>query len=315
MGPPLKSLNMGQVILFTIRSEYDSAQKLGFVTKLFPNIPAENFAGDVCIRWGLGGKVLNKNYQEVEFNKVINPGLNISSNCNKLQALITLSKAVNTPKLYQTKVPKGKLVVRRPINHTGGDGFSVQTGPITLLKDREYATQFIKTDKEFRVYYCANGGGKFMMCRRVTFSKRRQAEKFQCRSKWGYKFYKNVPKTLQNQVKKAFEAIGLEFGGADILFKNGKYYFCEINSACTVDMDCIQKFFVTNLKKLVKQKFPKFKITKPNPNKKTIAFESPKLITRLALINDAKGKPLPPLRFNWGGFIQPTRFAASQLPE
>jgi hypothetical protein len=268
---------MGKIILFTINSELESAKKLGFNTQLSPRIPIENFKNDVCIRWGLGGPSLNRFYGAGEFKQVVNPGTRISLNCHKLKALVTLGSVVNTPKIYQTKVPAKKLIVRRPVNHSGGSDFAVCKGPAILRRGAEYATDYIKTDKEFRVYYCANNGGQFLLCRRITYSPTRLKEKFPCRSKWGYRFYKSVPTGLKSQVKAAFVAMGLEFGGADILYKNGKYYFCEINSAVTIDMDIIRKFFQRNLKKLVKQKFPKFKETNAAP-KEMIQFERLKAI-------------------------------------
>lgn len=251
---------MGKIILFTIQSELDSAKKLGFETRLYPHgTPVENFNDDLCIRWGMGSQINSKNWEKSEFKRVLNPADSITQNCNKAEALTILSKAVNTPKLYLSRVPKGKLVVRRPMHHSAGNGFSVQRGFIQLHKGEEYATQYIKTDKEFRVYYCANGGGKFMLCRRVTYNKKRQAEKHPCRSKWSYRFLKVVPNTIKTKVKKAFKVMGLDFGAADILFKDGKYYFCELNTAVTIDMDIIQKFFRDNLLKLIKEKYPKFK--------------------------------------------------------
>jgi glutathione synthase/RimK-type ligase-like ATP-grasp enzyme len=58
---------------------------------------------------------------------------------------------------------------------------------------------------------------------------------------------------------KAAKIIGLEAGAADILSANGHYYFLELNSAPTIDLMRIERFYKRNIVKLIAKKFPTFK--------------------------------------------------------
>ena len=241
--------------LLTIDSERNSAQKLGFETHVYNYDRIEKYDNDIIIRWGNSSLFYDKDGKLKEFKNVLNRGENIRLNCEKNKSLQKLSGVVKTPKIYYEEVSKNRLVVYRSIWHSNGKGFKVEKGPFKIKKEY-YATQWIKTDKEFRVFYCNNNGGQFLLCRRITYRKDRLKERYKCRSKWGYSFFKKVPEKLKKQVKLAFDRIKLDIGAADILYKDKRYYFLEINSSPTVDSDQIENFYKENLVKLAKEKFP-----------------------------------------------------------
>lgn len=243
--------------VYTIGSELDSARRLGFDTTTCIWDRTEEFDSNIVIRWGNSGRHYNKNDYLSEFKNVINNWKSISLNCRKQLALKKLSTVVNTPKIFEKEVPKGVLAVVRPTAHSSGAGFSVRTGPLNLNRD-VYATQFIKTDKEFRTWFC---GDQVIGAKRVPL-KDIKVDKFPCRSAWGYKFC-NIPEKLKQQTLLAAKTIGLEVGAADILYHNKKYYFLELNSGVTVDTKTIREFYQTNLIKLIKKKFPEFKLDNP----------------------------------------------------
>ena len=245
--------------LLTIDSERNSAQKLGFETYIYNYDRIEKFDNDIMIRWGNSSLFYDKDGKVKEFKNVLNKGKNIRLNCEKNKSLKKISEVVRTPKIYYGTVPKNKLAVYRSIWHSSGNGFKVNKGPFKIDKEH-YATQWIKTNKEFRVWYCKNNGGQFLMARRVTYNKQRLKEKFKCRSKWCYSFFKKTPKKLKEQVKLSFDKLGLEFGATDILYKNEKYYFLEINTSASIDSPEIENFYKENLVKLAKEKFPHIQI-------------------------------------------------------
>jgi hypothetical protein len=238
--------------ILTIDSELESAKKLGFQTFTYLDENVRNSDKDIIIRWGYGGNYKDELDKPADFLNVINPAKSIQLNCRKNVALRTLSRVVNTPKMYLRKVPSNnKYYVHRPTSHTEGRNFYVQKSPFKV-KQWHYATEFINTDKEIRVWFCGN---KTVCAYRVTKSKERLAQKFPSRALWPYRFIKRVPINLHKQTLLAAKAIGLEFGACDILIKNGKYYWLECNTAATLDSNILIDFYKSGLQKLVKQKF------------------------------------------------------------
>lgn len=236
--------------VLTIDSEKESAERLGLKTlTYFGDKYVESFDNSVNVRWGNSRKILSRSGAEVDFKFVVNPAENIAFNCRKHEALKKLSLIVKTPTLYETEVPAGIVAVVRPIEHSGGSNFQVKTGPFTLNRGHEYATEFIRTSIEYRVWFI---NGKTLCARRARSADRSE---YPCRSEWGYEFCE-ITKKLHNQTVLAARYIGLDCGAADILSKNGVYYFLELNSAPTLDLKCLDVFYKKNLKKLIQKKFP-----------------------------------------------------------
>lgn len=244
-----------KIRVFTCESERASAQKLGFETSVGGYFFTDDFSDSICIRWGMGSELSSKKTGKAsEFKQVINPAKAIQLNVKKNEALAAMSKVVNTPKVFK-KVPRGKVVVYRPTSHSGGKGFQVVTGPFDV-QEGYYATEYLKTDNEYRVFFC---GGKTMCAKRVP-NKRYVKSKYVCRSMFAYEFLKKTPKDLHNMTLKAAKVIGLDTGASDVLKVGRKYVFLENNSAVTCDWDIITKFYRKNLIALIKKKFPKAKL-------------------------------------------------------
>lgn len=237
-------------IVFTIDSELASAQKLGYETCCYIDDYVNAYDNDVIIRWGNSSKVYDSTGSYREFRNIINPSSAICLNCTKPVALRKMSRVVNTPAIYKVRVPKNKLVVLRPTTHTGGNGFKVVKGPLELRIGREYATDFIPTKTEFRVWFIGN---KTLCAKRVA-GKYNEVTEYPCRSNWGYSFC-DVHPILHRDTILAAKAIGLDVGAADVLYRKGKFYFLELNSAPTIDDRKILKFFTSNFDKFIKGKY------------------------------------------------------------
>ena len=246
--------------VLTVESEYNSALRLGYGedNTLTENGYTSDFDNDLVIRWGNSYQAKYKEGERmhrVEYKRVINPRIAIRLNCNKPVALGKLSTVVDTPKLWfpGDRVPAGETVVYRADRHAGGSGFNVQNGPFTVDPER-YATGWLQSDTEFRVWFCGNS----TMCG-VRWKRSECTDKYPCRSLWGYDFKNKVPLALHTATLRAAGVIGLECGAADVLYLKGKYYFLELNSAVTIDKLVIEEFYRDRLKKLIRQKYPDFK--------------------------------------------------------
>ena len=238
--------------VLTIDSEYESACRLGYTTHTWLGDYAYKFDGDIIIRWGNSGWVYTRDgAKSAEFKQVINPAAIIKQNCRKHEAIKLLAQVVNVPTIYEKSVPKDVLAVVRPHEHAAGNGFSVQKGPFKVERGT-YATKFIQTDTEYRVWFCGNR----TMCGRRVKMKVNEDQKYPCRSNWGYEFSDGIAPELRKQTLLAAKKIGLEVGAADLLFYKGKYYFLELNSAASVDHRVVREFYQAGLEVLVRRKFP-----------------------------------------------------------
>ena len=236
--------------VLTIDSEYESAKRLGYPTHTFLGDYAYKFDNDIIIRWGNSSLVYTREGSKyAEFKNVINSSKAIKQNCRKHECIKLLAQIVNVPTLWEKKVPTKVLAVVRPIEHSSGNGFSVEEGPFDV-KPGTYATSFIKTDREYRVWFC---GDKTMVGRRVKMESN-PSEKYPCRAGWGYSFYDKISLELHHQTLMAAKKIGLEVGAADILYFNGKWLFLELNSAASVDHRLVREFYQAALEELIKKK-------------------------------------------------------------
>lgn len=222
--------------IFTYNLKGTTSTRLGFPVYNYKTFPLKEYNNSIVVRWG------NSTLLDVrDFKNVINPSAAIAQNCRKLFARKKLGEVVNTPKLYETKVPKGVTAVVRPYEHEAGNDFQIKQGPFELDYGW-YASEFIKTDTEFRVWF-ANGktiGGIRKPWKDQTITE------FPCRSKWAYEYAK-VPLKLAEDTIKAANKIGLVTGAADVLVKDNKYYFLELNSAPAIDTCTIERFYRENI--------------------------------------------------------------------
>jgi len=225
-----------------------SAKKLGFKIEDNPMLRVEDYGHDPIVRWGWSGRSYNSIGVPQDYANVFNPRKAIIANCNKPKSLEILSKVVATPKRYFGLVPNGETAVIRPNEHIAGKGFLVVKGPY-MVEYGFHAMEYIKTKVEVRVWFC---GKNTMIAQRA-----RSADKSEhpCRSEWGYEFCGHWfdpafgPETL-----KAAHALGLDCGAADVLYRDGKCIFLELNSAPSIDHWRIEKFFKQSIPLMVEGK-------------------------------------------------------------
>lgn len=176
---------------------------------------------------------------------------------NKVNAHDVMADVVRVPRLFRKYTPNFGLFVVRPLSHQGGSGFKVieANGRPINLGGWQYATEFLRTNAEYRVWFCGN---RTMRAQRAR-TKEQQSEgpvgRFPCRSKWGYNFCYEVPESLHNQTLRAAKAIGLDCGAADVLLHNGHWFFLELNSAPSTDQPCLERFFKNGIADLAQRKF------------------------------------------------------------
>jgi hypothetical protein len=243
-----------EIIVFAPNSELKSAQRLGFPTFDHVEKYKEDYDGKIIIRWGYGYDAKSKDMifcDSKDFENVVNPVDTIQLNVRKHEAIQVLSKVVKTPKIYLNKVPSNRLVVYRPTAHAGGKDFNVKRGPFNIPQGY-YATQFIKTNKEVRVFVCGN---KTLTCSR---EKAKKDDSDICRSNWRYVNFRKTPKNLHKMVLRAAKKIGLECCAFDILVVKRKYIFLEGNAAPTLEK-AVTQFYKKNLVYLINKKFPQYK--------------------------------------------------------
>ena len=245
------------ITVFSVDSEFKSAKRLGFNTVRRVGY-TDDYDNDIVIRWGTGFGIDSRNRDSYEFKNVVNEYKNIRLNVHKHEALKAMSKVVRTIKLIEGKVPAGVKAVVRPLNHSGGAGFKIVTGPYHLNSDEEYATELLDTKNEYRVWFI---GDKTRWAQRVALKNNNPNEV--CRSHWGYRYMEEaVPTKLIKQVLKAAKVIGLELGAADVLEKDGKFYICELNTAYSVDTPLLTKWSRKNILEYVQKKFPTFDLSR-----------------------------------------------------
>lgn len=240
------------IYVYNGHAECDS-KRIGFpnFSHVFEGVSKYN--ASTVLRWGRGGDIFDRYGRAMEFKHVLNPAKAIQLNCQKHLAIREISKVAKTPRIFNGLVPARKLGVLRSIQHTNGHGFTVVRGPKRYNTETHYATEFLKTDVEYRVWFCGNST---LCARRVNKSDK---SKYPCRSLYLYRFCK-TPKTLQLTTLKASNIIGLDVGAADVLYHKGVYKILELNSAPSVDARRIRLFYASALKRLVKRKFPEVKI-------------------------------------------------------
>ena len=238
------------VKILTIQGDYAFTYRLGYPISPHMGNYAHRYDNDVIIRWGNSYPLFTKEGEETDFAQVINPAKSIKLNCRKNESIKLLAQVVNIPTLYEKTVPKEVLAVIRPIFHAAGNGFCVKKGPLKLERGT-YGTRFLKTDSEYRVWFC----GKRTFCGKREKIECNKEQEYPCRSEWGYNFYESISSELHHQTLMAAKQIGLECGAADVLYYKKKWYFLELNSGPCVDHRRVIEFYQKSIEELVEKKF------------------------------------------------------------
>ena len=232
------------IYILTRPDNAKSAVKLGYpVVSVDSLIPS----GSKVIRWG-NGLTPDKRGWEMVLNKA---GV-LAISTSKLQALEALARTVNVPEVYHhgDVYTSGHRYVERPENHAEGSDFTIVEGRNNRTCHGHHATRYIEDANEYRVWFVRD---KYLIARRVPIPSKGQQESDPCRSKWGYKFLKEVFPKLKEEVAKARTAIPLDFGAIDVLWSqaDSKWYFLEFNSAPSLDHDAVLEHFQTHLKAIL----------------------------------------------------------------
>lgn len=229
-----------------------SAVKLGYpVVTSVAEIPN----GQRVIRWGNSGETDHRSWP-----LVLNKRQPLELAINKLAALQSLARVVKTPEIATRRVESGTWILR-PENHAEGSDFSTIDGPCNIAEGY-HATRLIHPSREYRVWFVREN---MLVAKRVPRTSEGQSEDDICRSKWGYKILDEVFPKLAAEVVKARQAIPLDFGAMDVLWKDelcdaqsrtgsegGKWYFLEVNSAPSLDHARVLEFFKTHLNAILR---------------------------------------------------------------
>lgn len=248
------------LVIYAFQSDLEKVRRIGFPTTTYAQLRTYDYANDVVVRWGKSNAPVNGAGAKVrDFLHVLNPAGAIRLNVQKAKALSLLSEVVRTPRIWTKAVPKRKLAVVRPLTHSQGRDFTVVRGPRRIPRGH-YATEFIRTDFEVRVWVCRTGPttGHTMCARRVKMKKDVEGV-YPCRSEWGYRWMK-TPKVLHQMVIKAGAKVGLDVYAADVLRKGGRWFLTELNSAVCVDARSIREFVQLHLPEVARARYPNLTI-------------------------------------------------------
>lgn len=230
------------IVTLTRPENAKSAIKLGYpLYSSASSVPN----GSKVIRWGNGMEADRSGWALV-LNKAVTLGLST----DKLAALQALARTVKTPTVVEEgdRTSSGKWVVR-PANHAEGSDFDLRDGPFTVPSGY-HASRFITDTREYRVWFVRD---KYLVAKRIPRTSEGQSSTDPCRSKWGYQFVDaSAWDGLKADMAKARLAIPLDFGAADVLYKDGEgWYFLEFNSAPSLDHDKVLNHFQTHLQAIL----------------------------------------------------------------
>ena len=186
------------------------------------------------IRWG--------NRSEIRFNAVggvLNKKSALNDASNKGRSLELLTAAgINVPPAA-TRFD-GELLVGRTETHVGGEGFFLITSQrdLELAQGHLHCTHFMKyipTQREYRVHVFQGqviGAGEKLMGENATSLHIRNVG-----TGWTFRYNNDgapqrVPQDVKNIATEAMQALGLDFGGVDVLKSiNDNFYVLEVNTA------------------------------------------------------------------------------------
>lgn len=192
-------------------------------------------AGDVIINWGAGGcpkfgpaRVLNGD---------------VSAAANKLTSFRKFTEGqVRVPPFVTTKAEAGRLqfpvVCRQKLTGHSGEGIVIANNAGELV-DAPLYTQYVKKKDEYRVHVI---GGEAFFIQRKARKLDVEAPNWQVRNlAGGFVFVEveaaDVPDDVLTQATRAVAALGLDFGGVDVMWNEneGRAYVLEINTACGLE--------------------------------------------------------------------------------
>jgi glutathione synthase/RimK-type ligase-like ATP-grasp enzyme len=211
----------------------------------------EDYQGK-AINWG------NSVSNYAQDHEVLNKPESVANAVNKHIALQMLKDGeVGTPLLLsdaRTAVLEGIKIVGRPNYHSKGREYYIVSNEDefndAITRGATHFLTYIDDALEFRVHIV---NGNSIKISQKVFSEEAQADAGRRNHRFGtvcvYPHDFNHKKSLRKVAKQAVEALNLDFGAVDILFKDDKYYVLEVNTApCLTDeqsdtLDCYVKAF------------------------------------------------------------------------
>lgn len=217
------------------------AEKLGILRIKHENSTFVGNPSHTVVNWGASLKRWGpKGYGF----KVINDPNCVSFAVNKynfFQRMASVLKPARVPdwtasdSVAKSWLDKGFCVIGRQIlEGMGGEGIVVMEKPVDLVPCKLY-TKYIEKEREFRVYVVAGKMVDFCSKRR-KYTETPKNWKIRSREN-GFVFcwedQANLPSDCVVQSVLAIKALGLDFGGVDVIFseKEGKAYVLEVNTA------------------------------------------------------------------------------------
>lgn len=196
------------------------------------------------VRWGCTSRLPAR--------KTINKAAAITNNGNKLNSRKMLIEAgVNTPPLYEDGI-EFPCVVRKQ-HHAQGKHFyfckntdDLKAALEALEGEEIYISGFIDKEREFGVFFFNNR--IWQVVEKVPVEGQEDKEHIIWNVSHGthryqYMKWSEWPMGAITEVLKAAKASGLDFGRADVIEKDGKFYILEINSAHTLKSEYAQQRF------------------------------------------------------------------------
>jgi hypothetical protein len=199
-----------------------------------------NLDGSILIRWGTREQVQMNN--SVVYNKIA--GLENATNKLKSRQLF-IEKGVSCPKLVTPAnfAPADLPVIARPFEHSKGKNFIVLKSKADFVNHyntkKYYYSQFIDKSREFRIHAGHNKALAVMeKCKPegtgIAWNRaQNDVDPFEY-IKWGDVDAQNL-KCVIDAALQAIQAVGLDMGGVDVMYKDGKAYVLEVNTAPTLN--------------------------------------------------------------------------------
>lgn len=192
------------------------------------------------INWGYGARSDALNNPEAIANAV-----------NKRQALLTMRDAeVPTPTIWLPSLynPIYPVVGRRDF-HTRGRGFFICNNDDEYMRTRRFNRppthylELISDAQEFRVHVV--NGNSIKISEKIGEGIIRNYSRDDSTIVFRYPHDFHHKRSLRRIAKEAVEALGLDFGAVDLLYKDGSFYVLEVNTAPSLtdeSSDTLQRY-------------------------------------------------------------------------
>lgn len=198
--------------------------------------------GDVVVNWGAGAPpvlapatILNADVRVAQdklatFNALQDMGVSIPP----------IATSIDAAALLQFPV-----VCRTKLRGHSGDGIVIANNAEELV-DAPLYTQYVKKKDEYRVHILKDN--PFFVQRKARKLDHEQPNWLVRNLAGGFVFVEcpeeEVPDDVVNQAVRAIAALGLDFGGVDVIWneREGKAYVLEVNTACGLEDRTAEKY-------------------------------------------------------------------------